>query len=112
MLLVAQRSGSYAGAGVVSASYIVVNGAVAPFWGRCVDRLGPARVLLALAVTGPGAFALLVGLVLGDAPISALAVVAGLGGAGQAPVTSTLRSLWAHVVADPSHSRPPTRCSR
>lgn len=103
VLLVAERSGSYAGAGVVSASYIVVNGAVAPFWGRCVDRLGPARVLPVLAVTGPGAFALLVGLVLGDAPIGALAAVAGLAGAGQAPVTSTLRSLWARVVADPSH---------
>lgn len=52
VLLVAERSGSYAGAGVVSASYMVSNGAVAPLWGRCVDRLGPTRVLLRLAV-GP-----------------------------------------------------------
>jgi MFS family permease len=102
VLLVAQRSGSYAGAGVVSAAYIVVNGAVAPLWGRWVDRLGPTRVLLPLAVAAPAAFALLVVLVLRDAPVGALAVAAGLAGAGQAPVTSTLRSMWARVVSHPS----------
>jgi MFS family permease len=102
VLLVAGRTGSYAGAGIVSATYIVVNGALAPLWGRCVDRLGPTRTLLPLAVAAPAAFALLVALALGGAPVAALAAAAGLAGAGQAPVTSTLRSLWARLVVRPS----------
>jgi len=102
VLLVAGRSGSYAGAGVVSAAYIVVNGAVAPLWGRCVDRRGPTRTLLPLAFVGPAAFALLVALAVADAPIAGLAAAAGLAGAGQAPVTSTLRSMWARLVSRPA----------
>ena len=102
VLLVAERAGSYAGAGVVSAAYVVVNGALAPLWGRCVDRTGPTRTLLPLAVAGPAAFALLVALVYVEVPIGVLAAAAGLAGAGQAPVTSTLRSMWARVVDDPA----------
>jgi MFS family permease len=102
VLLVAERTGSYAGAGVVSATYFVSNGALAPVWGRCVDRLGPARTLLPLAIAAPVAFALLVALAVADAPTGALATVAGLAGAGQAPVTSTLRSMWARLVSHPT----------
>jgi MFS family permease len=102
VLLVAQRTGSYAGAGIVSATYIVINGVLAPVWGRCVDRRGPTRTLLPLAVAAPIAFALLVALAIADAPTGALATAAGLAGAGQAPVTSTLRSMWARLVSHPT----------
>jgi len=103
VLLVAERSGSYGGAGVVSATYIVANGIVAPVWGRCVDRFGPTRTLVPLALWGASGFWLLVALAVTDAPVSALAAAAGLTGVGQAPVTSTLRSMWPRVVPDADH---------
>jgi MFS family permease len=98
ILLVAERTGSYANAGVAGATYIVVNGLFAPVWGRLTDRIGPTRVLVPLAFAGAAAFWLLVIVALADAPLGALAAAAGLAGSCQAPVTSTLRSLWARVV--------------
>lgn len=101
VLLFAGRSGSYASAGVVTAAYIVTNGVAAPLWGRCVDRFGPTRTLVPLAAVGSAAFWLIVGLALADASVAALSFAAGLAGVGQAPVTSTLRSMWSRVVPDP-----------
>ncbi|HYC45437.1 MAG TPA: hypothetical protein VED01_08095, partial [Burkholderiales bacterium] len=49
LLFVQGRSGSFALAGTASALYVLGLGAVAPFLGRFIDRLGPRPVLGACA---------------------------------------------------------------
>src|SRR3712207_176088 len=56
VLLVADRTGSYATAGAVSAINLAAGALAAPMWGRQVDRRGPVAVVLPLSALAALAF--------------------------------------------------------
>jgi MFS family permease len=102
LLLLRERTGSFAAAGAGVGAFSLAQAAVAPVQGALVDRLGQRRVLLPCA----GAHALLLaGLVVAagaGAPAALLVVLAGLAGAVLPPVAACLRVLWPLVAPDPA----------
>src|ERR671917_49625 len=68
LLMVQQQTGSYAVAGLASATLGVAMAVMAPILGRLADRRGPRDVLLAQAALYPVLLTLLVLAVLGGAP--------------------------------------------
>ncbi|HET9501194.1 MAG TPA: MFS transporter [Marmoricola sp.] len=98
VVLISERTGSYAQAGQVSAAYIIGNAVVAVPHGRLADRFGQTLVLYADAVL----FALTTGLLVHavDAGWSAPwpHLFAALSGASIPQVGSLVRARWAAIV--------------
>ncbi|MGY2083174.1 MFS transporter [Blastococcus sp. SYSU DS0539] len=103
LLMVQQQTGSYAIAGLAAATLGVASAAMAPILGRLADRKGPRRILLAQAALYPLLLALLVVVVLRDAPTAAVIAASALAGASTPLVSGTVRALWSRT--DP-RSRP------
>jgi MFS family permease len=102
VLLVNDASGSYGLAGLVAATFTVVNAVAAPQVSRLVDRHGPRRVLPAsVAVHAIGLLCLL-GLVAAAAPTATLLAAAVLAGAGLPSIGSLVRSRWSFLLRGPS----------
>ena len=98
LLVVLDRTGSYAIAGAASATATCTQAAVAPLLGRLVDGRGQTAVvpgLLALFLSG---IALVVGSALADGPTALLFLGAVLSGAGLIPYGALVRSRWAHLL--------------
>ncbi|MCW2778642.1 MAG: major facilitator superfamily 1, partial [Frankiales bacterium] len=92
LLLVRDRTGSYAVAGAVSAAYAVSFAAFAPVRARSADRRGPRRVLLLCGLLHP---LVLGGLVLlADGPRLLLVLAAVVAGATVPPLGGVMRALW------------------
>ena len=83
LLMVQQSTGSYAVAGIASATLGIAMAVMAPVLGRLADRRSPRVVLLAEAVAYPALLALLAAVVLSGA--SPVAIVA----ASAAPPSTT-----------------------
>ncbi|HET7388088.1 MAG TPA: MFS transporter [Nocardioidaceae bacterium] len=100
VLLVSARTGSYAMAGAVSASYLIANAATASTQGRIADRLGQSRVLpLTVLVFGAALAATMVAVDAGwPAPVPHL--LAAVSGAALPQVGSCVRARWSAVVPD------------
>ncbi len=98
VLLVSDRTGSYALAGSVSASFIVANAAVAVFVSRAVDRYGQHRVLpAAILAHGVGLVAMMAAVEAGwGTPVPQ--VLAALSGAAMPQVGAAVRARWGHVL--------------
>ncbi|MER7248169.1 MFS transporter [Kribbella sp. NPDC000426] len=96
VLLVTQRTGSYALAGTVTALFALGDAATAPWQGRLVDRYGYARVLIPIAAIH---LAATIGLVSTTAP-AALGAAAVLAGLGVPPISGAVKALWAELVAE------------
>lgn len=101
ILLVAERTGSYGSAGLVSGAYFVGTALSAPARGRAVDRFGALRVILPLAIADSAAFAAIVVLAVADASTAALVVAAALAGLLMPPSVSALRTLWSGLTRTP-----------
>ena len=97
LLMVQQQTGSYAIAGLASATHGIAMALMAPILGRLADRRGPRTVLLAQACVYPLLLAGLIAVVLAGVP--AWAMVAGSFAAGAATplVSGTVRALWSRV---------------
>lgn len=98
VLLVEDRSGSYALAGSVSAAYMVATAASSPLLARLIDQWGQRRVLLP-CVAGFGAG--LGGLVLvveRGAPSPVPHLLALVAGAAFPPIGASVRSRWTHLL--------------
>ncbi|MFE0021804.1 MFS transporter [Amycolatopsis sp. NPDC059021] len=98
MLYVQRETGSFAAAGVVSASLLAGVSLGAVGQGRLIDRFGPTRPLLlttllfALATTG------LVFAIEAHAPTAALITLAAASGLTQPTVGSASRALWTRLL--------------
>jgi MFS transporter len=100
ILLVSLDTGSFGQAGLVTAVATVVGAAASPVWGRIIDRVGQARVLVLAAVIQNVALALLIVSVRLGAPLPVtLATAAGVG-AGFSLAGGCVRARWSHRLAN------------
>lgn len=100
VLFVRERSGSFATAGLVVAAWTLGGVALGPWRGRLVDRRGPSRAVLLLALPALVADAAFVGAGLADAPPAVLVALAAAAGAVTAPVGSAWRNVLAERVGE------------
>lgn len=101
LLLVRDRTGSYATAGAVTAAAAVGYAAAAPVQGRLVDRYGQTAPLTIAALVSATAFGGFLGAAAAGAGGVVLAPLAAAAGAALPPVAAAQRSLWTVVLADP-----------
>ena len=100
VLLVSDRTGSYALAGAVSASFLVANAVFAVPQARLIDRLGQRRVLAPAAlVSGAGLLAMMVCVEL-DQPTPWPHLAAAVAGATLPQIGSSIRARWSYLVED------------
>ncbi|MGR6967124.1 MFS transporter [Geodermatophilus sp. URMC 61] len=97
LLMVQQQTGSYAVAGLASATYGLAMAGMAPVLGRLADRRSPRPVLLGQAAAYPLLLTLLVTVVLGGAPTAAIVAASAAAGAGTPLVSGAVRALWSRV---------------
>jgi MFS family permease len=100
VLFLRERTGSYAAAGIVSASFALGGGAGAPLAGRLVDRFGHRAVLVPLSLVHAGGLAMVVGLAFLDAPVAVLVVGGFLAGVAIPPISAAMRPLWRPLLDD------------
>jgi MFS family permease len=100
VLFMRDRTGSYAGAGLVAAAFALGGGAGAPLSGRLVDRFGQSRVLPRVALVHAGGLGALVALALLGAPLALLVPAAIVAGLAIPPISATLRPLWPAMLRD------------
>ncbi len=97
LLMVQERTGSYAVAGMAAAAHGIAMAIMAPILGRLADRRGPRLVLLTQSAGYPLLIALLLLVVLRGAPDTAIVAAAGAAGASTPLVSGTVRALWSRV---------------
>jgi MFS family permease len=96
VLLVSSLTGSYGRAGVITATATITGAAAAPAWGRLIDRMGQARVLVTAALICNLSLALLAVTVLLALPLVAtLATAVGVG-LGFSSAGSCVRARWSY----------------
>jgi MFS family permease len=98
VLLVEDRRGSYALAGIVSAAYALGLAALGPLGSRLVDRLGQRRVLPAMLVATAAAVVGLVLLTGTDAPAWTLVAVAAVTSLAPSQLGSCVRARWSATL--------------
>ena len=97
LLMVQQQTGSYAVAGVTSATLGIAMAVMAPVLGRLADRRGPRVVLFAEAALYPLMLLVLVVAVLGGASTPVVIAASAAAGATTPLVSGTVRALWSRV---------------
>ncbi|NUT54181.1 MAG: MFS transporter [Saccharothrix sp.] len=98
LLYVQRETGSFAAAGLVSASSLVGVAVGSIVQGRLMDRLGPTRPLLGAVSLFAVFVALAISAVEAGATLAVLAPLAFLVGLTEPMVGSASRALWAHVL--------------
>lgn len=94
VLFLREERGSYATAGAVAAAFAVGSSCAAPYVGRLVDRLGPARVLIPGSVVHATGLMVLVALGYSSVHAGLLVAVALVAGATLPPISAVMRTLW------------------
>jgi predicted MFS family arabinose efflux permease len=100
VLLVSTRTGSYALAGTVSASFLIATAVFAILQGRIVDRLGQGRVLPWTILLFTVALSLMMWSVESDRATPVPHLFAAIAGAAQPQIGSCVRARWSLIVAD------------
>ena len=100
VLLVSLSSGSFGRAGLVAAVSTLTAAVFAPLWGRAIDVIGQARVLVLTAMINSSSLAVLVISIQLDAPL-ALTLAAAFGvGVGFSSAGSAVRARWTLRLRD------------
>jgi MFS family permease len=100
LLLVHDRTGSFADAGVVVAAFGLASSAVGPLLGRAVDALGQTKVLLAASATHGVLLTALVVATHEHASVPLLTALGAAAGACIPPIAPCLRTLWPEIAPD------------
>jgi MFS family permease len=100
VLLVSTRTGSYALAGSVSASFLVANAGFAVVQARLVDRLGQRRVLPWCVAAFAVGLGLAMAAVEEGLPAPWPHLCAALSGVGLPQIGACVRARWSHVLTD------------
>jgi MFS family permease len=101
LLLVRQRTGSFASAGIAVGAFTLTGAAAAPVQGALVDRYGGRLVLLPCAIAhGAWLSALVIAADAGGATAE-LAVFAGIAGACGPPIEACSRVMWPVLAPEP-----------
>ncbi len=100
VILVSDRTGSYAVAGGVSAAYVAANALGGIPLARLVDRRGQSRVLAPAVGLSVLALVLLVVAVEQDAATPVPHLLAALAGVTMPNVGAAVRARWSHAAAD------------
>lgn len=101
MLSLTRSTGSYAVAGLVMALFGATSVFLSPYRASLVDRLGPRRALLPMALLYAALLCVLAGACRRPGTSEAvLAVTAGLAGACTPPLGPTMRAVWAELLPD------------
>ncbi|MFI1768118.1 MFS transporter [Streptomyces sp. NPDC020800] len=101
MLSVTRATGSYAVTGAVMSLFGAATVCLMPLRATLVDRYGPRRALLPMAMVYGTLLCALAALTWRPgAPAAAIATVAALAGACAPPLGPTMRALWSELVAD------------
>lgn len=98
VLLVRDEGRSYAVAGLVVAASALAGAVGQPLWGRLIDRIGQARVLLPLAIAYPLGLAGMALAATEGAPAAVVATFAAFAGGTLPPVGSCMRALWPSLM--------------
>lgn len=99
LLLVEDRTGSYAVGGAVSAALAIGVALLNPWVSRLIDRHGQATVLPAAVLVHAAGMSGLVGLALADTSPPVLVLVGLVAGGALPPVGSCVRARWAALLA-------------
>ena len=99
VLLVSLTTGSFGRAGLVTAAGTLTGALVAPLWGRAIDRVGQAQVLIAAVIINTVSLALLDHL--GAARLAAAGEPARRGGGrvGFSSAGAAVRARWSYRLA-------------
>jgi MFS family permease len=100
VLLVSLDSGSFGRAGLITAAGTVSGAVIAPLWGKLIDRIGQARVLVIAALICNISLLLLVAAVLGRAPLVTTLAAAVGAGLGFSSAGSCVRARWSYRFAN------------
>lgn len=100
LLLVRQRTASYAAAGIAVGAYALANAVCSPLQGRLVDRYGRRHVLAPSALLQAGWLTGLVLAALGGAGAASLVVLAALAGGFFPPIAPAVRALLPDILPD------------
>lgn len=102
VLLVSLTTGSFGRAGLVAGVLTLTGALAAPWWGRLIDRIGQAPVLLAAAAMNLTGLAGVIAGVLTEAPLALICLAAALAGLGFSSAGSCVRARWAHRLSNPA----------
>ncbi len=105
VLLVERTAGSYATAGLVTATFAVGTAAGAPVWGRAMDARAQAGVLAPVVTASAGLLAALALSATAGAPVVPLCALALAAGATFPPFSAAMRTSWRSLLPDPGHRR-------
>jgi MFS family permease len=100
MLALTRATGSYAVAGAVMALFGATSVFLSPYRAALVDRHGPRRALLPMALLYAVLLGALAAVCRPGTPAPALAVTAALAGACTPPLGPTMRAIWAELLPD------------
>lgn len=98
VMLISSVTGSLADAGTVAAAMLVSQGVASPVLGRLADRLSQRRVLLTACLAHMVGMALLLVVILLEAPLWLLIVPAVATGCASVSFTSFMRARWAAIA--------------
>lgn len=99
VLLISAETGSFGRAGLVAAFGTVAGALAAPLWGRLIDRVGQARVLITAASINAFSVALLITTVELRWPlVTSVAAAVGVG-LGFSSAGAAVRARWSHRLA-------------
>ena len=96
VLFISITSGSYGRAGLVTAVATLTTAVAAPAWGRLIDRIGQAPVLIAATIIYNLSTGALITSVLLDAPFAVTLLTAVGVGLGFSSAGAAVRARWSH----------------